>query len=97
MAAGGRQSSPVSGPCARGGQAARNARPIGSARSGVIDPSLARPSTLFFFLSTPRDAGDLPCPTKGTAIEDHDDEDQSTLERGAVGARQECYGEPELH
>ncbi len=41
--------------------------------------------------------GDLPCPTKGAAIQSHNDEDQSTLQRGTLGVRQERYGEAELH
>jgi hypothetical protein len=36
--------------------------------------------------------GDLPRPTKGAAIQNHDDEDQSTLQRGTMGVRQEGYG-----
>jgi hypothetical protein len=40
--------------------------------------------------------GDLPRPTKGAAIQNHDDEDQSTLQRGTMGVRQEGYGEAKL-
>jgi len=50
-----------------------------------------------FFSSPPGYPGDLPCPAKGTAIESHNDEDQSTLQRGTVGVREERYGEAELH
>ena len=57
-------------------------------------PLSARP---VFFLFPPGYPGDLPCPTKGAAIENHKDEDQSTLQRGTPGVRQERYGEAELH
>ena len=40
---------------------------------------------------------DLPCSAKGAAIEGHNDEDQSTLQRGALSVRQERYGEAELN
>ena len=40
--------------------------------------------------------GDHPCPAKGAAIQSHNDEDQSTLQRGTLGVRQERYGEAEL-
>src|SRR5437667_10715790 len=48
-------------------------------------------------LSPPAYPGDHPCPTKGAAIQSHNDEDQSTLQRGTLGVRQERYGEAELH
>src|SRR5262249_12813120 len=48
-------------------------------------------------LSPPGYPGDYPCPAKGAAIQSHNDEDQSTLQRGTVGVRQERYGEDELH
>jgi O-methyltransferase domain len=47
-------------------------------------------------LSPPAYTIDHPCPTKGAAIQSHDDEDQTTLQRGTLGARQERYGEDEL-
>jgi hypothetical protein len=47
--------------------------------------------------NSPGYPGDLPCPTKGAAIQSHNDEDQSTLQRGTLGVRQERYGEAELH
>ena len=50
-----------------------------------------------FLSSPPGYPGDLPCPTKGAAIKSHDDEDQSTLQCGTLGVRQERYGEAELH
>jgi pimeloyl-ACP methyl ester carboxylesterase len=37
-----------------------------------------------------------PCPTKGTAIQGDNDEDQSMLQRGTLGVRQESYGQAEL-
>ena len=40
--------------------------------------------------------GDLPYPAKGAGIKDHDDEDQSTLQRGTLGVRQERHAETEL-
>ena len=40
--------------------------------------------------------GDLPCPTKGAAIQNHDDEDQGMLQRGTLGVRQQRYGEAKL-
>jgi hypothetical protein len=49
-----------------------------------------------FFLSPPGYSGDLPCPAKGAAIKSHNDEDQSTLQCGTLGVRQEHYGEAEL-
>ena len=49
------------------------------------------------FLSPPGYPGDHPCPTQGAAIQSHNDEDQSTLQCGTLGVRQERYGEDELH
>ncbi len=46
--------------------------------------------------NSPGYAGDHPCPTKGAAIQNHNDEDQSTLQHGTLGVRQEGYGEAEL-
>ena len=40
--------------------------------------------------------GNHPCPTKGAAIQSHNDEDQSTLQRGTLGVGQERHGEAEL-
>ena len=40
--------------------------------------------------------GNHPRPTKGATIQNHNDEDQSTLQRGTLGVRQERYGEAEL-
>ena len=40
---------------------------------------------------------DHPCPAKGAAIQKHNDEDQSTLQRGTLGVRQERYGDAELY
>ena len=48
-------------------------------------------------LSPPGYPGDLPCPAKGAAIQSHDDEDQSMLQRGTLGVRHERCGEAELH
>ncbi len=48
-------------------------------------------------LSPPGYPGDLPCPTKGAAIQSHNDQDQSTLQRGTLGVREERYGEAKLH
>ena len=48
-------------------------------------------------LSPPGYPGDHPCPTKGAAIQSHNDEDQGTLQRGTLGVRQERCGEDELH
>jgi hypothetical protein len=50
-----------------------------------------------FFSSPPGYPGDLPCPAKGAAIKTHNDENQSTLQCGTLGVRQERYGETELH
>jgi hypothetical protein len=47
-------------------------------------------------LSPPAYPGDNPCPTKGAAIQSHNDEDQRTLQRGTLVVRQERYGEAEL-
>jgi hypothetical protein len=47
--------------------------------------------------SPPAYPGDDPCPTKGAAIQRHDDEDQTSLQRGALVVRQERHGESELH
>jgi len=47
--------------------------------------------------SPPAYPGNHPCPTKGTAIQSHNDEDQSMLQRGTLGVRQERYSEAELH
>lgn len=44
-------------------------------------------------LSSPGYPCDLPCPPEGAAIQSHDDEDQSTLQRGTPGVHQERYGE----
>src|SRR5215470_10074758 len=60
-----------------------------SAECGVADHEWS--------LSPPGYPGDHPCPTKGAAIQSHNDEDQSTLQRGTLGVRQERYGEAELH
>ena len=38
----------------------------------------------------------IPCPTKGAAIQSHNNEDQSILQRGTPGVRQKRYGEAEL-
>jgi hypothetical protein len=54
-------------------------------------------TTVVSFLSPPGYPGDLPCPAKGAAVKNHNDEDQSTLQRGTLGVRQERYGEAELH
>jgi quercetin dioxygenase-like cupin family protein len=48
-------------------------------------------------LSPPGYPGDLPGPTKGAAIQSHNDEDQSMLQRGTLGVRQKRCGEAELH
>ena len=48
-------------------------------------------------LSPPGYPGDLPCPTKGAAIQSRNDEDQSMLQRGTLGVGYECDGEAELH
>ena len=48
-------------------------------------------------LPPPGYPGDHPCPTKGAAIQSHNDEDQSMLQRRTVAARQERYGQAELH
>ena len=48
-------------------------------------------------LFPPGYSGDHPCPTKGAAVQSHNDEDQSTLQGGIRGVRQERYGEAELH
>jgi hypothetical protein len=48
-------------------------------------------------LSPPGYPGDFPCPAKGAAIQSHNDEDQSMLQRGILGVRKERYGEAELH
>jgi hypothetical protein len=40
-------------------------------------------------LCAPGYPGDLPCPTKGAAIQNHYDEDQGMLQRGTLGVRQE--------
>ncbi len=60
-------------------------------------PSVRRGRCRGGSLSPPGYPGDLPCPTKGAAIQSHNDEDQSTLQRGTLGLRQERYGEAELH
>ena len=49
-----------------------------------------------FFLSPSGYSGDLPCAGKGAAIKSHNDEDQSPLQCGTLGVRQERYGEAEL-
>jgi hypothetical protein len=41
--------------------------------------------------------GDHPCPAKGTAIQGHNDQDQSMLQRSALGVRQERHSEDDLH
>jgi hypothetical protein len=51
---------------------------------------------LLIFRAPPGYPGDNPCPTKGAAIQRHNDEDQSTLQRGTPSIRQERYGEAEL-
>jgi hypothetical protein len=48
------------------------------------------------FLSPPGYPGDLPCPSKGAAIQSHNDEDQSMLQSGTPGVRQDRYGDAEL-
>ena len=48
-------------------------------------------------LTAPGYPGDHPRPTKGAAKQSHNDEDQSLLQRGTLGVRQERYGEAELH
>jgi hypothetical protein len=48
-------------------------------------------------LSTPGYAGDHPGPAEGAAIQSHNDEDQSMLQRGTPGVRQERRGQAELH
>ena len=47
-------------------------------------------------LCPPGYPGDHPCPTKGAAIQHHNDEDQSVLQRGTPGVRQERYRKAEL-
>jgi hypothetical protein len=41
--------------------------------------------------------GYLPRAAKGAAIQNHNDQDQSTLRHGTAGIRQERYGDAELH
>jgi signal transduction histidine kinase len=48
------------------------------------------------FLSPPGYPGDHPGPAKGAAVQSHNDENQSMLQRGTAGVRQECYGEAGL-
>lgn len=48
-------------------------------------------------ISPPGYPGDHPCPPKSTAVQSHNDEDQSMLQSGTLGVRQERYGEAELH
>jgi hypothetical protein len=60
---------------------------------GVIPVAL---EPAFPFSSPPGYSGDLPCPGKGAAIKSHNDEDQSALQCGTLGVRQERYGEAEL-
>ena len=51
---------------------------------------------LLRLLCPPGYPGNDPCPTKGAAIQSHNDEDQSILQRGTPGVRQKRYGEAEL-
>jgi ectoine hydroxylase-related dioxygenase (phytanoyl-CoA dioxygenase family) len=48
-------------------------------------------------LSSAGYAGDLPCPAEGAAVQGHDDEDQSALQRRTPVVGQERDGEAELH
>jgi hypothetical protein len=70
---------------------------IGGSRRPRSRTSFASTTVVTFFLSPPGYPGDLPCPAKGAAIKSHNDEDQSTLQRGTLGVRQEPYGKAELH
>jgi hypothetical protein len=49
------------------------------------------------FLSAPVYPGHHPSPTKGAAVQRHNDEDQSLSQRGTAGVRQERDREDELH
>ena len=63
----------------------------------AVVPSIRRCPWRGRSLYPPGYPGDHPCPTKGTAIQCHNDEDQSMLQRATLGVRQERYGEAELH
>jgi hypothetical protein len=75
----------------------RRAGQIGGSRKPRSRTSFASTTVVTFFLSPPGYPGDLPCPAKGAAIKSHNDEEQSTLQRGTLGVRQERYGKAELH
>jgi pimeloyl-ACP methyl ester carboxylesterase len=70
---------------------------IGGSREPRSRTSYASTTAVRFSLSPPGYPGDLPCPAKGAAIKNHNDEDQSTLQRGTLGVRQERYGKSQLH
>ena len=70
---------------------------IGGSRKPRSRTSFASTTVVTFFLSPPGYPGDLPCAAKGAAIKSHNDEDQSTLQRGTLRVRQERYGKAELH
>ncbi len=76
-------------------QAIMNIRPRSS--EAESHPCIGFGLLLLIFRAPPVYPGDNPCPTKGAAIQSHNDEDQSTLQRGTLGIRQERYGEAELH
>jgi ribosomal-protein-alanine N-acetyltransferase len=71
--------------------------PLGPAEPGGRPGTLYQRELAAGSLSPPGYPGNHPCPTKGAAIQSHNDEDQSMLQRRTPGVRQERQGEAELH
>lgn len=68
-----------------------------AADGDLIDASIRQCRCRGAFLYPPGYPGNYPRPAKGTAIQSYYDQDQSMLQRGALGVRQQRGGEAELH